>query len=205
MMSIRSLLLLVFVVATFAQDGCQCDDAIAAAKEGAIKEKEALTVQLSAVESQIKTAQDNLRGCEAKVSDTKAGTTSKESEYKGKVDALLKEKTELATKNAEELAVLSKELDVAKREMESAAKMAGEVNEQLKAEMEKERALLKEAEIALSSSQKELVAATAELTELKDMRNIKYFNLGPMWNDLIAKVTDFIAKVTGKEAEKAEL
>jgi chromosome segregation ATPase len=206
MMSLRSLLLLAFlIVATFAQDECECDDAIAAATEGATKEKEALTAQLSTVESQSKTAQDDLRGCEAKVSETTTGTASKEAEYAAKVEALTKEKAELATKKADELAALTKELDVAKGEMDVAAKKAAAMNTQLKAEMDKERVLLKEAETALSSSQKELVAATAELTELKEMRNKKYFNLGPMMNDLVAKVTDLIAKITGKDAEKAEL
>lgn len=199
MMSFRSLLLVVFLlVATSAQEeGCKCDDAVAAAKENASKEKDAIAAQLASVETQIQSAQGDLAGCQTKVTETNDQAKSKEADYNAKIEALKKEKQSLEGKTAE-LDALNQKLEQAKQASEAAAKKASDTNDQMKSDMEKERALLKKAEESLVNSHRDLLEASEQITALKEMKNKKYFNVGGVWADLVAKVT-------GKEAEKAEL
>lgn len=198
MMSLRFLLLLVLLVVatTFAQDECNCDGAIEAAKAEANKENQGISNQVATAEAQIKASQNELNGCKAKVTEITQAHATQQAGFQTKIDALTKEKATLEA-TSDKLELLQKELDENKAVLEKTKKSSEQAEAQLKTEMEAERKLLKEAEGALVGTQKELVGAQEEIESLKKAKASTYFNFGALSDDIMG--------LFGKEKGKSEL
>ena len=189
MMSLRPFLLLLLLVFALAQEECQCDDAIAAAKADALEKKDALASQLSTIESHITASQSELKGCEAKLVEL----GNAEAEWKSKMESLAKEKDELQEQTSK-LESIVKELEEARVVMNEAAVKAKEVDAELKAVYEDERSLLRKAEEALVKVDSELKEAQDQMKTIKKMTREKYFNFGSLWSH-------FVSGTTGKNVD----
>ena len=187
-MSLPSLVLLLLLVFSAAQDDCQCDDVVAIALNNAFKEEATLATSLSTIESQISLTQEELKGCQVKVTETKEQFEASEAELKIQIEVLEKEKTDLEV-TAGKLELVEHELHEAREEMNHAASQAEGVEHQLKQQMDEERGELQSAEKALVEAHKELEEAKGKMKIIKELKSKSYFNFGAMWGDLVASVS----------------
>jgi chromosome segregation ATPase len=187
MAPLRTLFLFLFLVSSVAQDGCQCDDAVASATANVTKEKDNLALQLSSTESSVTSALEELMSCETKVAENEKQFAASEAALKSKMEALTARKALLEDKAAG-MEMLERAVEEARAEMNAAAEKAKKVEEDLKEKAKNELDLLRKAEQDIVEAHRELQEARKQLELVKQFKAAKYFNFGSMWDSFVTSL-----------------
>jgi peptidoglycan hydrolase CwlO-like protein len=174
------LFLALLVLSSVFADECNCDAAIAAAKEQATQERSTLTTQLTDVSAQLQKLQSELVSCQTKASERPSV-------------AELKQQMEQLKAEASELQKVQKELSDAKKELNDVTTAREEMKDKNRAEFNQLDALYQEATEMMKKAQENIAEATDQMRLLEEMKSKSYINFGSLWGD-------FFSAVTGKKA-----